>query len=138
MDNLKKSVRRARRRSAVRNASRFRLEGMTLVEIMIVVIIMALIATAVGVGVLPQLKKARIKQARTDCSTVQSAAVMWIAENPGRCPTMEQLKSDGQINRSTNTKDPWDHDYIIECESDDVVVSSAGPDGQTGSEDDIR
>ena len=38
---------------------------MTLVEIMIVVIIMAMIATAVGMAVLPQLERARVEQTRT-------------------------------------------------------------------------
>ena len=42
----------------IRRGLRRREQGMTLVEIMIVVIIMALIATAVGVAVLPRLKQA--------------------------------------------------------------------------------
>jgi prepilin-type N-terminal cleavage/methylation domain-containing protein len=79
----KKTSLRKRLRSM--NARRLAQEGMTLVEIMVVVIIMALIATAVGVAVLPKIKEARIKTARTDESTVKAAAEMWIADHNGQC-----------------------------------------------------
>ena len=134
-ETLEVAKRRAMKRRTRRHVGQ---EAMTLVEIMVVVIIMALIATAVGVAVLPQLNKARIKQARTDCSTIQAAAQMWIAESPGKCPSMQQLRDDGQLDKSKSMKDPWDHDYAIECNTNEVLVSSAGPDGQTGTEDDIK
>ncbi len=132
----KKTSLRKRLRSM--NARRLAQEGMTLVEIMVVVIIMALIATAVGVAVLPKIKEARIKTARTDESTVKAAAEMWIADHNGQCPTVQQLVDDGELDRSKKTQDPWDHDYTIECQPDSVSVTSGGPDGQTGTEDDVR
>ena len=116
-----------------------RQHGMTLVEIMIVVIIMALIATAVGVAVLPRLKQARIDSTRTDARTVASAVEMYVAENPGGdCPGMEDLTSGGYINSSARTADAWDNGFSIECDGDDIIVISAGPDGQMGTEDDIN
>ena len=114
-------------------------EGMTLVEIMIVVIIMALIATAVGVAVLPRLKQARIDSTRTDAQSVRSAATMYISENPGGdCPAMEDLTGGGFIDSSRRTADAWDNDFAVDCDGDDVIVISAGPDGQMGTEDDIQ
>ena len=116
-----------------------RLEGMTLVEIMIVVIIMALIATAVGVAVLPRLKAARIDATRSDSRTVASGVEMFVADNPGGdCPGMEDLTGGGYINSAARTADAWGTDFSIECEGDDIMVMSAGPDGQMGTEDDIQ
>ena len=124
--------RRARRPSRAR-------EGMTLVEIMIVVIIMALIATAVGVAVLPRLKRARIDSTKADAQTVRSAVQMYLGDHPGgECPSIEKLVEDGQLDRSKRTSDAWDRPFQIECEGDDVTVVSPGPDGQLGSDDDIR
>lgn len=112
---------------------------MTLVEIMIVVIIMALIATAVGAAVLPRLKAARIESTRTDGHAVASAAIGYIMENPGGdCPTMEDLTEDGFLSASRRTADVWDNAFVIECDGDDVFVISAGPDGEMGTEDDIQ
>ncbi|MFK7985277.1 MAG: prepilin-type N-terminal cleavage/methylation domain-containing protein [Sandaracinaceae bacterium] len=124
-------------RVRVRRVRREHLEGMTLVEIMIVVIIMALIATAVGVAVLPQLDRAKIRDTTAGAATVASAVEMYIADNSsGDCPRMEELL-DGYINSSTRTTDGWDNEFVIECQGNDVIVTSAGPDQQMGTEDDI-
>lgn len=120
-------------------ARRRRRRGMTLVEIMIVVIIMALIATAVGVAVLPQLRRAREDATRSDAQQVQSAAVLYLGQQPGAdCPTVAELVEAGVIDRTRRTTDAWDHDFVIECDGDSIIVVSAGADGQMGSEDDIR
>src|SRR5262249_18394615 len=114
-----------------------RLEGMTLVEIMVVVIIMTLIASAVGVAVFQQKKKADIKDSRMGAAAVSSASVLWISEHAGQCPSVQQLMDDGDLDAHKRTKDAWDHDFTIECNDDGVTVKSAGPDGQMGTEDDI-
>lgn len=127
--HLRRRLRRLRRR---------RQEGMTLVEIMIVVIIMALIATAVGVAVLPRLKQARIDSTRTDAQSVRSAATMYVSENPGDCPAVDDLTDGGYLDSGRRTADAWDNDFVIDCEGDDIIVTSAGPDGEMGTEDDIQ
>ena len=117
---------------------RARQQGMTLVEIMIVVIIMALIATAVGVAVIPRLNKARETQTKTDAQSVRSAVEQYLMENPGEgCPSMESLLGD-YLNRSARSKDAWDNDFEIRCDGSEVTVRSAGPDGSMGTEDDIQ
>jgi general secretion pathway protein G len=127
------------RRAIRRRARRRRREGMTLVEIMIVVIIMALIATAVGVAVIPQLQNARVNQTRSDAQSVQSAAVLYYAQEPGaECPNVAGLVEAGVLDRSRRTTDAWDNEFVIECEGNDIWVWSHGPDGQAGTEDDIR
>ncbi len=125
-------------RQRLRRLRRRRQEGMTLVEIMIVVIIMALIATAVGVAVLPRLNQARVDSTRTDAQSVRSAAVMFVSENPGECPNMDDLTGGGYLDSTRRTTDAWDNGFAIDCEGDDVLVTSAGPDGEMGTEDDIQ
>lgn len=128
--NTKKKLERLRRR---------RRRGMTLVEIMIVVIIMALIATAVGIAVLPALGRARVNQTRSDAQAVRSAVLLYLGQEPGAdCPSMDQLVEAGTIDHSRRTTDAWDHPFLIECDGDDIIVRSNGPDGNPGTEDDIQ
>jgi len=114
-----------------------RTEGMTLVEIMIVVIIMALIATAVGVAVVPQWRKSQKRQTLTDAQAVKAAVLLYMTDNNGCPSTSTELQEEGYLDRSKRATDAWDNDFQIECEGDDIFVISAGPDGQFGSEDDI-
>jgi general secretion pathway protein G len=128
------SIRRARRR-----ARRAAQAGMTLVEIMIVVIIMAMIAAAVGVAVLPRLNEARIQQARTDAQSIRGAVEMYLAQNPSAdCPSVQDLVEARVLSANTRSRDPWDNDFSVECEGDDITVVSAGPDGQMGTGDDVQ
>ena len=120
--------------AALRRARRL---GMTLIEIMIVVVIMALVATGVGIAVLPSLQKAKIQQTETAVQTVKSAVTMYIATNNTDCATMEQLLEDKAIDKSTATTDPWDKPFQIDCDGTDIKVRSSGPDGEFDTADDI-
>jgi general secretion pathway protein G len=116
-----------------RRARRMRQEGMTLVEIMIVVIIMALIATAVGVAVVPRMLKAREESTRADAQAIYSAVQMYVVENPGgECPSVQDLVSGGK-----RTTDAWDNPFKITCEGENITVASNGADGDEGTDDDI-
>ncbi|MDD9945451.1 MAG: prepilin-type N-terminal cleavage/methylation domain-containing protein [Myxococcales bacterium] len=112
-------------------------EGMTLIEVMIVMVIMALVATGAGFMILPQLQKAKIKQTGTDAKTIASAAEMFMAEND-ECPTVDNLVEEKILNKKLATKDAWGNDYQIECDEDGPQVRSSGPDEQFGTEDDIE
>jgi general secretion pathway protein G len=110
-----------------------RQQGMTLIEIMVVVIIMAIIATGVGVAVMPRLKKARIDTATTDAAALRTAVQLYLAENGGKCPTVDDLKTGKYLDKSKRVTDPWDKEFVINCvEDDDPEVFSLGPDGQEG------
>ncbi len=133
---LRRSVRAARRLARARRRAQ---AGMTLVEIMIVVIIMAMIAAAVGVAVLPRLNEARIQQARTDAQSIRGAVEMYLAQNPSAdCPTVDELVTERVLSANTRSRDPWDNEFSVECEGEDITVISAGPDGQMGSPDDVQ
>ena len=125
----------ARARAAKRALRR---QAMTLIEIMIVVVIMALVATGVGIAVIPQLNKAKISQTESAVATVRSAVQLYMATNNAtECPTMQQLLDDKSIDKATKTKDSWESDFRIECEGTEVTVTSAGPDKEFETEDDL-
>lgn len=130
-----------RKRSFARRSSRkrhLRTEGMTLVEIMIVVIIMALIATAVGIAVIPRWRKAQVDTARTDAQAIRSAVQLYLMDT-NECPqSAEDLQEGGFLDRSKRATDPWNEPFRIDCEGDEIYVTSAGPDQQFDTEDDVE
>jgi len=113
--------------------------GMTLIEIMIVVAIIAMVAGGVAVVAIPKMKEAQIKTAETAARTVRSAVSQWQLSNNdyGSCPTISQLVQDKQLDAGQNTADPWGAEFKINCENDEVVVSSPGPDKKPGTKDDL-
>ena len=114
-----------------------RQEGMTLIEIMIVITIFAMIAGGVAVALLPRLEEARIKSTKTDAQALRSAVMLYVADNPRGCPTVEDLVNERYLDGTRRTADAWDTDFQISCEDGDVAVLSAGPDLEFNTEDDI-
>ena len=114
-----------------------RREGMTLIEIMIVITIFAMIAGGVAVALLPRLEEARIKSTKTDAQALRSAVMLYVADNPRQCPTVEDLVNDSYLDGSRRTADAWDTDFQISCEDGDIAIVSAGPDLEFNTEDDI-
>ncbi len=112
-----------RRRVASREAQR----GMTLIEIMIVIIIMAMIATGVSLGVMKALESSRVDEAHIGSCTIRSAATLFEARNPGKCPTMEDLARD-YLDDEKSVVDPWEREFVIEC-GERLRVYSTGKDG---------
>ena len=110
---------------------------MTLVEIMIVVVIMSMIASAVGIAVFAQAKKARIKSAEQEVHVIEHAVGLYQQDHPSGCPTIDQLVADGALDRRQRTRDPWNNEFSISCDNGDVNVRSKGPDGREGTDDDI-
>ena len=136
MNTMKNNVskRLARLRAARRAAAK---RGVTLVEVLIVVAIMALIAGGVGFMILPKYGKAQIDTAKTNARNIRQVATQYIALEGGECPTVETLIAAKQLDAASEVKDPWGGEYTITCTTDDVTVTSNGPDKQPGSEDDV-
>lgn len=121
---------------ALRRAAK---RGMTLIEIMIVVSIIAMVAAGVAVVAIPKMKEAQIKAAETGARTIRNAVSQWqLSENEySECPNVSQLIQDKQLDSGQTTVDPWGEEYEITCADDEVVVASKGPDKKKGSKDDI-
>ncbi len=113
--------------------------GVTLIEMLIVVAIMAIVAGGVAVAAIKYWNTARLKTAATGARTVRSAVKgYWVTHENSHCPTVTELMSDGQLDEDSPTRDPWGNDWKIECEGEHVLVQSFGPDGKRDTEDDIR
>jgi len=118
---------------------------MTLIEILVVMVILGLIATAVAVNVVGRASQARVDRAKTDVQRIASDGIEAFKVMRGRFPTTEEglkllldekfLKPnapDGKLN------DPWGKEYIYlypgQAHPDGFDVKSYGADGQPGGE----
>ena len=117
--------------------------GMTLIEIMVVVIIIGLVGTAVAVNVFGNLAEAKVRTAKSDLAKI-SEAVDTYKVLRGRYPTTEEglnvLLQEKILKANKNGKvlDPWDRDYIYlspgQAHTDSYDVKSYGGDGAPGGE----
>ena len=123
----------------VRHMRRALSRGVTLIEVMIVVVILGLIAGGVAVAVFPKMKEAQVKTTITSARTLRNAAESWrSAHASDQCPTLEALKADKSIDQASKVTDAWENPFKISCEDDETIVSSLGPDKKEGTQDDIR
>ncbi len=130
-------------RTALRRAATPR--GMTLIEILVVMVILSLIATAVAVNVMGRVSQARIDRAKTDVQRIASDGVEAFKVMRGRYPTTEEglkILVDEKFLKPNNEKgtvtDPWGKEYIYlypgQAHPDGFDVKSYGADGQPGGE----
>lgn len=115
-----------------------RARGVTLFEVLIVVAILAMVASGVAVFALPKFREAQIKTAESGARTMRMAVQQWqAANNETSCPTVSQLIQDKQLDTGQNTNDPWGQAFAFNCSDDEVTVISNGPDKKKGTKDDI-
>jgi general secretion pathway protein G len=113
--------------------------GVTLIEVMIVVVILGLIASGVAVAVFPRFKEAQVKTTKTSAMELRRATEMWRGMHASdQCPTIEMLRADKAFDTASKVSDAWDSPFKITCEDDETIVSSSGPDKKEGTADDIR
>ena len=133
IEALRRALGRSRRRQ------RWLSRGVTLVEVLIVVAIIAMVAGGVAVFALPKYRDAQKTTAKTGARVIRTAVQQWQASNNEiSCPTMSQLVQEKVLDPGANTNDPWGSAYVLTCTEDDVIVTSPGPDKKKGSKDDIK
>jgi prepilin-type N-terminal cleavage/methylation domain-containing protein len=121
--------------------------GMTLLEIMIVLAIIALVmGFLVGPKVLESFRESKVEVARSVIKQfAYEAFPRWSAANPtSACPT--QLDELTKWMNKQDIKDPWGADLQMLCGENlpeparkaGIGVVSNGPDGKPNTEDDIR
>lgn len=114
--------------------------GMTLVEIMIVITIMASIAGVVGFFVFGAIDRANVGNAETQINNLENMVEMYYTTTtPNQLPNSLDDLTDGTMPITDEVPvDPWGNDYIYRRHSDrSFEICSAGPDGVEGTEDDI-
>jgi len=119
--------------------------GMTLIEILVVLVILGLIATAVAVNVVGSAERARIDRAKTDVQRIASDGVEAFKVMRGRYPTTEEglrvlieerfLKANSKEGKLL---DPWNKEYVYlypgQTHPEAFDVKSYGADGQPGGD----
>jgi general secretion pathway protein G len=130
---------------------RGRQEGMTLIEIMIVIAILGLLASIIGVAVMKNLQEARIGTAQTQIKDFESALQLYnrdcgkypgtaaglsaLVANPGSCPRWK-----GYLASNTIPNDPWGNPYeyfFPGTHGQEMEIISKGPDGELNTQDDV-
>jgi general secretion pathway protein G len=113
--------------------------GMTLIEIMIVLALMALIATALTLTIVHRWKEGQVRTAQIQIREVAGNVHSYLIAR-GECPSMDELIA-GHYVRS-EPRDPWGTPVAVRCpgerDPDGVDVVSYGPDRREGTDDDIR
>ena len=112
---------------------RRRARGMTLIEIIVVITILALLTAAVSVAVIPRLEEAKVDRAKLDIANIVTALKTYYAKKGSYPDTGLGLKAlvDAQILDKMPT-DPWDGDYVYMNEGGKPVVISYGKDKAPG------
>src|SRR2546428_6132433 len=92
----------------LRKAGKAAARGMTLIEIMVVLVILGMIAGAIGYNVFQQLKEAQIKTAKLDLQAISNGVDLYHVET-GTWPESLTLLAPKYIREIH--KDPWQMDY---------------------------
>lgn len=115
--------------------------GMTIVELMIVLTIIASIMGVVGFFVFGALDTASNKEAKIEIAQLSNMVdAYYLAASPRKLPdSLEDLTKGPAPLTEEVPKDPWGNDYIFKKSSNrEYEIYSAGADGQEGTEDDVH
>ncbi|WP_372340453.1 type II secretion system major pseudopilin GspG [Parvularcula sp. IMCC14364] len=133
-----------------RELRRNRQRGLTLVEMMVVLVILGLLTTIVVINVLPAADQADIQKARADISSLEVALDQYRLDMKTYPTTAQGLQAlvtvpDG-VNRAASYRpggyirklplDPWGNPYVYQTpgENGQIDIYSFGADGREGGE----
>lgn len=146
-----------KRTSYARTSYARRRAGLTLMEVMLVLVILGILGSMAAMFLSGAQKNAMKQATATEISTLKTAVQQYhlhMFQYPtgqdGLQALVEQPSGD-QNNRwkgpyiepNNDLKDPWMNAYEIETtqvagDNQGFIISSAGPDGSMGTEDDVR
>jgi len=112
-------------------------EGFTLVELMVVIVILALLATVVVINIAPASDKAAATKVRADIATLEQGVEMYRLSkmNYPSGNGLQALVAEGFVKRLPD--DPWGNPYRYESPGRDGApfsIYSLGADGREGGE----
>lgn len=108
--------------------------GMTLVEIMVVIVILTLLSSAIAVYAVRQGDHAREQVARNDMRVILDALDLYRVQR-GRYPaptaSLAELRDDLNLK---SIQDPWGNEYVYLLEENKPLVRTYGADGAPGGD----
>lgn len=112
--------------------------GITVVEVSAVAT--ALCVAVSGIALIAHAKSDDRAQAQAlhDAQRIAVAAHEWQSDGESGCPTLSVLERQHRLDRGARQDDPWGARFRIFCNGRELTVSSAGPDGQLGTHDDVN
>ncbi|MBQ1267054.1 MAG: type II secretion system protein GspG [Proteobacteria bacterium] len=120
---------------------KFQRAGMTLIEIMIVITLMAALMAVIGSNVLGSSERANVKMAEMDLQNFKSAITQYkvfFKKSPSSLNDLIHTPDNNPLlDAEEIQKDPWGNDYALEKNGNKIKISSFGPDGIENTEDDI-
>jgi general secretion pathway protein G len=112
--------------------------GVTLIEVLIVVAIMAMIAGGVAMFAMNGSIQAKKDFAATQVRELRRVAGAWQGMNSSAsCPTLVDLQTAKLMDSSAPPDDPWGTPFELRCIGDEIQARSLGPDKQPNTPDDI-
>lgn len=125
----------------INHKSKINNRGMTLLEIMVVIAIIGIVATAIGYGVIGYLNKAKIDACKAQLRTIANSLDIYSAEDD--YPSNLSVLTEGSLSplKEKQLKDPWQQEIIYSYPSTNsdkrFDLCSKGPDRRESTEDDI-
>jgi general secretion pathway protein G len=105
--------------------------GFTLVELMVVISIIAILATIVGVNVMGNIDDSAQKSAAAQIKNFKTAIVSYRLKNRSMPNSLQDLLP--FLDAKEIPKDPWGNDYVYEKGGDEgFVITCLGRDGSRG------
>ncbi len=131
-----KTAKQTARASVVRGSV-----GMTLIEIMVVIAIIGIVASAVGYGVTGYFAKAKVSACRIALEGIGQHLTMYMTQD-GEYPNSlseltKKINGGKAILKKSQLKDPWKKKLKYSASDDSFELCSNGPDKREGTEDDI-
>ena len=129
-------------RKELANVARKAQQGFTLIEIMVVVGIIGLLVAVLIPNVMGKMNEARIASARVQIKNVEEALVAYSMKHGGKYPdsleVLTEETDDEDALLQGGVEDPWGNALQLEKRGKKrPKITSAGPDGEMGTEDDI-
>jgi general secretion pathway protein G len=121
-----------------RRVRRLAAQGVTLVEVLIVVAIMAMLAGGVAFALLPKFGDTQNKVAIQGATEIRRMVQTYQIDKGSDCPSVSQLRKEGLMDKAGTSADPWGSPYQIRCEDNEIYVLSLGKDKKKGTPDDLE
>lgn len=106
--------------------------GFTLVELMVVIAIIAILATIVGVNVFRNIDESNQTAAKAQIRVFKNALVSYKLKHKKFPQSLDELASGGFLESKTVPADPWGNPYVYRAEGAAYTIMSYGADGRPG------